>query len=77
MRTKQLPQHISHTGINRVPRLTADIQKQAAGVYTKVFRKDDIVNKINVADTGDNHLDRKVGLITSYDFIKCCFRTRI
>ena len=35
------------------------------------------MNKFYVADTGDNHLDGKVGLITSYDFIKCCFRTRI
>ena len=76
MRTKQLPPYISHTGINRVPCLTANIQKQATGVYTELFTKDDIVSKFYVADTGDEHLDGKVGLITSYDFVKCCFATR-
>ena len=77
LRTKQLPQYITHTGINRVPCLRADIQKQAAGVYTNLFRKDDIVNKFYVADTGHNHLDGKVGVITSYDLVKCRFVTRI
>ena len=75
LRTKKLPPYISHKGINRVPCLTVDIQKQSAGVYTKLFRKDDIVKKKYVADTGDKHLDGKVGLITSYDFVKCCFAT--
>ena len=77
LQTKQLPPYISHTGINRVPCLTADIQKQVANVYTKLFRKDDIVNKFYAADTGDKHLDGKVGLITSYDSVKCCFATKI
>ena len=77
LRTKQLPQYITHTGINRVPCLRADIQKQAAGVYTNFFRKDDIVNKFYVADTGHNHLDGKVGVITLYDLVKCRFVTRI
>jgi len=66
LRTKQLPQYITYTGIGRVPCLRADIQKQAARVYTNLFRKDDIVNKFYVADTGENHLDGKVGVITSY-----------
>ena len=52
LRTKQLPQYITYTGIGRVPCLRADIQKQAARVYTNIFRKDDIVNKFYVADTG-------------------------
>ena len=77
LRTKQLPQYINHTGINRVPCLRADIQKQAAGVHTNLFRKDDIVNKFYVADTGRKNLDGKVGLITSYGLVKCCFVTRI
>ena len=77
LRTKQLPPYISHTGINRVPALMADIQKQAASVYTELFRKDDIVNKFNAADTGDKYLDGKVGLITSYHSVKCCFATKI
>ena len=77
LRTKQLPPYISHTGINRVPALMADIQKQAASVYTELFRKDDIVNKFYVADTGDKYLDGKVGLITSYHSVKCCFATKI
>ena len=38
-----------------------------------IFRKDDIVNKFYVADTGHNHLDGKVGVITSYDTVKCRF----
>ena len=77
LRTKQLPQYINHTGINRVPCLSADIQQQAAGVYTNLFRKDDIVNKFYVADTGHSHLDGKAGVITSSDPVKRCFATRI
>jgi hypothetical protein len=77
LRTKQLPQYITYTGIGRVPCLRADIQKQAARVYTNLFRKDDIVNKFYVADTGKNHLDGKVGVITSYDTMKCRFGAKI
>ena len=55
----------------------ADIQKQAASVYTELFRKDDIVNKFYAVDTGDKYLDGKVGLITSYHSVKCCFATKI
>ena len=77
MQTKQLPEYITHSRIKKVSCLRADIQKQAAGVYTNLFRKDDIVNKFYVADTGHNHLDGKVGVITSYDFEKCCYVTRI
>ena len=77
MRTKQLPEYITHTGIKRFPSLVADIERQASAVYTKLFRKDDIVNKFYVADTGQENLDGKIGLITSYDFAKCCFATRI
>ena len=77
LQTKQLSQYITHTGINRVPCLRADIQKQAAGVYTNLFRKDDIVNTFYVADTGHNHLDGKVGVITLCDLVKGRFAARI
>ncbi len=45
LRTKQLPQYITYMGIDRVPRLKVDIQKQASNVYRNLYRKDDIVNK--------------------------------
>ena len=77
LRTKQLQQYITHTGKNRVPYLRANIQKQAAGVYTNLFRKDDIVNTLHVADIGRTHLDGNVGVITLYDLVKCHFVTRI
>ena len=77
MRTKQLPEYITHTGIKQLPTLVADIERQASAVYTKLFRKDDIANKFYVADTGQENLDGKIGLITSYDFAKRCFATKI
>ena len=77
LRTRQLPQYITYTGIHRVPSLRADIQKQSARVYADIFRTDDTVNKFYVADTGHNHLDGKVGVILSYDTVKCCYFARI
>ena len=77
LRTRQLPQYITYAGIHRVPSLRADIQEKAARVYTDIFRKDDTVNKFYVADTGHSHLDGKVGVILSYDTVKCCYFTRI
>ena len=56
-----------------MPRLRIDIQKQATSVYTKLYRKDDIVNKFFITDTGRNHLDGKVGVITLYDMENCGF----
>ena len=77
LRTRQLPQYMTYTGIHRVPNLRADIQKQASKVYTDIFRTDDIVNKFYVADTGHNHLNGKIGVITLYDMAKCCYVARI
>ena len=77
LRTKQLPQYINYTGIDRVPCLKLDIRKQALRVYRDLYRKDDIVNKFYVADTGQNHLNGKVGVITSYDMVKCRFVVKI
>ena len=77
MRTRQLPQYITYTGIHRVPSLRADIHNQAAKVYTDIFRTDDTVNKFFVADTGHSHIDGKVGVILSYDTVKCDYFTRI
>ena len=77
LRTRQLPQYMTFTGIHRVPCLRADIQKQAARVYTDIFRTNDSVNKFYAADTGHNHLDGKVGVITSYDTVKCCYSARM
>ena len=77
LRTKQLPQYITYAGIDRVPRLKVDIRKQASSIYTNVYRKDDIVNKFFIADTGQNHLDGKVGVITSYDTVNCRFVAKV
>ena len=73
LRTKQLPQYITYTGIDKVPRLKVDIQNQASNVYRNLYRKDDIVNKFFIADTGQNHLDGRVGMISSYDTVNCRF----
>ena len=56
-----------------VPKLKADIQKQASLVYSNIYRKDDKVNKFFMVNTGRNDLDGKVGMITSYDAIRCCY----
>lgn len=77
MRTRQLPQYITHTTIHRVPSLRADIHNQAAKVYTDIFRTADTVNKFFVADTGNHHIDGKVGVILSYDTVRCDYVTRI
>ena len=77
LRTKQLPQFMTHTTIHRVPTLLADIHNQAAKVYTEIFRTDDTVNKFYVADTGNHHIDGKVGVILSYDTDRCDYVTRI
>ena len=77
LRTKQLPEYITFAGIHRVPSLTMDIQDKAARVYTDIFRKNDTLNKFYVADTGHSHLDGKVGVILSYDTVKCHYVTRI
>ena len=75
LRTKQLPQYMTHTTIHRVPSLRADIHNQAAKVYTEIFRTADTVNKFYVADTGNNHIDGKVGAIFSYDTDRCDYAT--
>ena len=77
LRTKQLPSYITYTGMDRVPKLKADIQKQASLVYSNLYRKDDKVNKFFMADTGRSHLDGKVGVISSYDAIKCCYVAQV
>ena len=68
---------MTHTTIHRVPTLLADIHNQAAKVYTEIFRTDDTVNKFYVADTGNHHIDGKVGVILSYDTDRCDYVTRI
>ena len=59
-RTKQLPQYITYTGIDRVPRLKLEIQKRATNVYENLYRKCDNVNRFFIADTGQNHLNERV-----------------
>ena len=66
---------MTHTTIHRVPSLRADIHNQAAKVYTEIFRTDDTVNKFYVADTGNHHIDGKVGAIFSYDTDRCDYAT--
>ena len=71
--TKQLPSYITYTDMDLVPKLKADIQKQVSLVYSNLYRKDNKVNKCFMADTGRNDLDGKVGMISSYDAIRCCY----
>ena len=73
LRCKQLPSYITYTNMDLVPKLKADIQKQASLVYSNIYRKDDKVNKFFMVDTGRNDLDGKVGMISSYDAIRCCY----
>ena len=64
LRTKQLPSYITYTNMDRIPKLKADIQKQASLVYSNLYRKDDKVNQFFMADTGSSYLDGKVGMIS-------------
>jgi len=77
LRTRQLPQYITFTGIDRVPSLKDNIQEQASNVYRNLYRKGDIVNKFFIADTGQNHLDGRVGMISSYDTVNRRFVVNI
>ena len=60
LRTKQLPSYITYTNMDRIPKLKADIQKQASRVYSNMYRKNDKVNNFFMADTGSSYLDGKV-----------------
>ena len=73
LRCKQLPSYITYTNMDLVPKLKADIQKQVSLVYSNIYRKDDKVNKFFMVDTKRNDLDGKVGMISSYDAIRCCY----
>ena len=73
LRTEQLPGYITYANMDRIPKLKADIQKQASLVYSNLYRKDDKVNQFFMADTGSSYLDGKVGRIRSYDAIRCCY----
>ena len=73
LRTEQLPSYITYANMDRIPKLKADIQKQASLVYSNLYRKDDKVNQFFMADTGSSYLDGKVGRIRSYDAIRCCY----
>lgn len=77
LRSKQLPSYITYAGIDRVPKLKANIQKQASLVYSNLYRKDDKVNKFFMADTGHSHLDGKVGMISAYDTVKSCYMAQV
>ena len=77
LRTNQLPKYIIFSGIEKVPKLKPDIQQQALNVYGNIFRKDDIVNMFFIQDTGQKHLDGKVGVISSYDQVNCCYVTKV
>ena len=77
LQTKQLPQYITYKGIYRVPRLKLEIQKKATNVYENLYRKGDNVNRFFIADTGQNHLDGSVGMISSYDTVNCRFVVKI
>jgi hypothetical protein len=46
-------------------------------VYRNLYRKDDIVNKFFITDNGQNHLDGRVGMISSYDTVNCHFVVKV
>ena len=77
LRTKQLPHYITYTGIDKVPQLSMDIYKQASSVYSRLYRKDDKASKFFIADTGQRNLDGKVGTISSYNTVKCCYIVQV
>ncbi len=59
-----------------MPHLKADIHKQASIVYNKLYRTYDKVNNF-FADTGQYHLDGKVGIISSYDIMNCFYVAKV
>lgn len=77
LRTKQLLHYITYGGIDKVPLLMTVIHKQASFVYSHLYRKDDKASKCFIADTGEKNLDGKVGTISSYDTIKCCYIVQV
>ena len=77
LRTKHLPVCIKFTAINWVHLLKADIHKQVSIDYNKLYRTSDKVNKFTFADTGQSHLDGKLGVISSYDTMNCCYVDKV
>lgn len=77
LRTKQLPSYITFNGIDRVPSLTKNIEKEASKVYSLMFKNDDDVNKFFFADTGNRTLDGKLGKTKSFDYDLNCYNAEI
>jgi len=66
MRTRQLPEYVTMSHINKIPALRADIQKQALTTYNSVFRNPE-QSRFVAADTGNKTIDGHRGTILFYD----------
>ena len=77
LRTKQLPSYITFNGIDRVPSLTKNIEKEASKVYSLMFKNDDDVHKFFFADTGNRTLDGKIGKAKSFNYDLNCYNAEI
>ena len=77
LRTKQLPPYITYTQKDKVPQLRRDVHQQASSIYSRLHRNNDKASKFFIADIGQKNLDRKVGAISSYDAVKCCYIVQV
>jgi len=77
LRTKQLPPSLTYSRMHMVPSLKSDIEKQASRVYSTLYRHDDNINKFMFADTNDDDLDGKVGVILYYDASTSCYQAKL
>ena len=77
IRTKQVPPYLTYSRMHMVPSLKLDIEKQASGVYSTMYRHDDNINKFFFADTNDEQLDGKVGVVTHYDASMSCYQAKL
>ena len=77
LRTKQVPTYLTYSQMDRVPSLKLDIEKQASSVYSTMYRHDDGIKNFLFADTSNNHLNGKVGVITNYDASTSCYQAKL
>ena len=77
LRTKQVPPYLTYSRMHMVPSLKSDIEKQASSVYSTMYRHDDNINKFLFADTNDDQLDGKVGVISYYDASTSCYQAKL
>jgi len=76
IRTKQLPEYVTISQIDKIPSLIQDIKKQALLTYNMVFRDCD-QSKIIILDTGREEIDGKAGMIDCYDPSQSKFKVMV